>query len=238
VSRESKHLCVNLRLILERSIYFLPVAPGVSENHLPSQLIFNALVAEHQLEPLASWTLSHTLFRESNLEPNTPTSSSPGQLQVLALSHHGGNSYIAITRTNATKSSNETETSKTTIISVPTGSGNEEFTAMMMTRFTSSWSRRQTVQVSNGQAFEAGSFVIRFGDLRELRTGQGGTQQVRGTVVEIAVDDDFGEEAEPAIREAWSQLDVQGAKEYLQRSSNAEEFGNLQRWLEALRSRA
>lgn len=206
---------------------------NVTENSLPSQAIFNSLVALHHLEPLPNWSLDHRLFRESGLGA---TQSATGYLQLLTLSHHDGNSYIGISK--AEKGGADASTGPATIVAVPTGSGSEEFSQLMVSRFAPLWQRRQMTVVNNGQAYEVGAFVIRFGEIREAKQGQGGVQQVRGTIIEVECSGDGGNKMEESIQEFWGELGFPEAKGFFSKFAQDDGFGHVRRWLEAMRLRA
>lgn len=95
----------------------------------------------------------------------------------------------------------------------------------------------QSVQISNGQAFEAGDFRVRLG---EVRQGQGGASQGRGTIIELewmGGDQNDWETAEGIIGGFWKGLDVQGARELIKVAGVEEGFSNVRQWCEVLRLR-
>jgi hypothetical protein len=126
------------------------------------------------------------------------------------------------------------------MITIPAGPGGEEFTQLLVSRFGPLWTRRQVLQVSNGQAYEVGDFVVRFGEVREIRQGQGGVQHIRGTVAQItwAGDEVDISTAEASIREFWNELQIPGAKEFTKVAGLDLGFGEVRQWLEVMRLRA
>jgi hypothetical protein len=126
------------------------------------------------------------------------------------------------------------------IISMPSGPPTGEFVQLLASRFGPLWAQRQAVYVSNGQAYDAGDFRIRFGDVRQ---GQGSTQQARGTVVEVEwKPEDSGsvrlEAAEALIKGFWDALEIKGAKEYLEVPGvEKEDMADVRQWCEAMRLR-
>ncbi|MCJ1440087.1 MAG: hypothetical protein MMC23_000569 [Stictis urceolatum] len=181
--------------------------------------------------------MEHRLFRETNLGKDTATVGALGYLQMLTLSHLNTRNCIAISKAGSVTKGGET-LKEATVIAVPPGMGNEEFHAMITSRFTPLWQKRQVTQISNGQAHEVGSFKIRFGEVREVKAGQGAVGLVRGTLFEITADDEVKGSAELAIRQFWSELDIANAKEFMQNSGLDDGFGAQRVWLEALRIRA
>ena len=94
---------------------------------------------------------------------------------------------------------------------------------------------RQVLQVSNGQVFEIGDFLIRIGEVR-----QGGTQQVRGTICEIewtSGDESDWVTGEEVIKSFWAALDMKGTREYIKVPGTGDEFSNIRQWCGALRLR-
>ena len=92
--------------------------------------------------------------------------------------------------------------------------------------------------VTNGQAFGVGDFIIRYG---ELKQGQGSTQQMRGTLVEIewtGGDDGDWETSEAVIQGFWKDLEVNGAKSFIRVPGVDMDHANLRQWFDALRLRA
>ena len=108
---------------------------------------------------------------------------------------------------------------------------------LMISRFGPLWTQRQSVQIGNGQAFEAGDFRVKLG---EVKQGQGGASQARGTIVELewmGGDQDDWETAEGVIGAFWKGLDVQGARELIKVAGVQEGFSNVRQWCEVLRFR-
>ena len=159
-------------------------------------------------------------------------------LQILTLSHHPGRARVAIITTNASSSSgSEASSDPATIVAIPAPQGSNEFVQLISSRLVPLWSPRHALQVSNGQAWELGDFVIRFG---EVKQGQGGSQQIRGTVVEIewrAGEPDDWETAEQDIKSFWTHLDIPGAREFIKVPGFDHDSANVRQWLEALRLR-
>ena len=225
---------------MRTSLFFIPVTPSTTADNLPSHAIFRTLVKTHSLEPLPKWSLEHRLFRDTSQPSNAAAADqSKGfrtrYLQLVSLSHRPGNTYLAITDTYAVAAGGvESSSDPVTVVTIPASSA-PDFTQLMISRFGPLWVQRQVVYVQNGQAFELGEFVIRFGDVRQ---GQGGAQQIKGTVVEIestSGEDDAGE----AIREFWTQLNVPGAKEFISVPGLAAvPEPVVQQWCDAMRLRA
>jgi TATA-binding related factor (TRF) of subunit 20 of Mediator complex len=227
-------------LTVNASIFFLPATSSVSEHLLPSQLLFSRLVAEHNPEPLTPWTLEHRLFRETTYGSDPQKQSSPGLLQLLTLSYRSGHSYLGITKPSAVGSGvSDSALGPATIISVPSSPAADEFVQLIASRFGALWTRRQVLQVTNGQSYEVENFTVRFGEVREMKQGQGGVQHIRGTVVEVKW---IGKEAKSSktesIRRFWRDLNIAGAKEYIADVDSDQGLGDVQRWLSAMRLRA
>ena len=159
-------------------------------------------------------------------------------LQILSLSHHPGRSHVATTAIKTTSAGgSEMVADPATIASIPAPPGCDEFVQLISTRLLPLWTPRHVLQVINGQAYEIGDFAIRFG---EVKQGQGGSQQIRGTIVEIewrAGDTDDWETAEQVIRAFWAQVDIEGAKEFINVPGVDQGSANARQWFEAMRLR-
>ena len=220
------------------------------------QVIIDRLETHYCLHSLSRWSLEHRLFRETSRQGSaeasfggeSPKAHEPRYLQVLHLSYHPDCSYLAVTRAHslselaaatpaASSSKIEDDREHATIIAIPSGSQTEEFVQLMLSRFGPLWTQRQVLQVVNGQAFEAGDFRVKVG---ELRQGQGGSQQSRGVVTElewITGDENDWSSAEAIIVGFWEGLDVKGAKGYLRSPGDGSGFNTVRQWCEALRTR-
>ncbi len=199
------------------------------------------------------------MFRETpspSLPPSTQTALAIDEkskplgarfLQVLALSHRPGRSYVAISTTHASsKTRAGTPASSTvsadssgepaTIISIPSGPQTEEFVQLMVSKFGPLWTQRQTLVLGNGQAFEIGDYRVRLGEIR-----QGATSLGRGVVGEVEWvgegDEEDWENAEGIIRPFWDQLCVVGARECFQVPGMNQGNGTVRQWCEILRLR-
>ncbi len=163
------------------------------------------------------------------------------------MSHHPGRSYVAITTTHTpaqtragtpTSSTVSTEGSgePATIISIPSGPQSEEFVQLIVSKFGPLWTQRQTLVLSNGQAFEIGDYRIRIGELR-----QGATSLGRGVVVEVewtgGWEEEGWENGELAIKSFWDQSHVADAKEFFQVPGIERGCGTVRQWCEMLRFR-
>ena len=222
-------------------------------------MILDRIKKCYNINPLPRWSLEHRLFREtlrpstSEIVPSVDSSKSLGlrYLQVLSLSTNPERSYIAITTTYppsqtragtpATLSSGggggESNGEPALVIAIPSGSQSEEFIQLMISRFGPLWTQRQTLHVSNGQAFEAGDLRVKIG---EVRQGQGGAQQGKGVIVEIewAGGDEYHlSTAEGVIGAFWKKIDIKGARECMRVPGVEQDFSNVRQWCEALRLR-
>ena len=220
------------------------------------QVIIDRLETQYYLHSLSRWSLEHRLFRETSRQGSTeasfdgesPKTHEPRYLQVLHLSHHPDCSYLAVTRGHssseiaagtpaASNSKIENDREHAAIIAIPSGNQTEEFVQLMLSRFSPLWTQRQVLQVVSGQAFEAGDFRVKVG---ELRQGQGGSQQSRGVVAElewISGDESDWSSAEAIIVGFWEGLDVKGAKGYIRSPGVGSGFNTVKQWCEALRIR-
>ena len=212
--------------------------------------------AQHRLNALPRWTLEYRLFRETSRSGIAEVSLSGENskaheiryLQLLRLSHHPDQSYLAVTTahmssetsistptTSSSRSINNEE--RTTIVTIPPGGQTEDFVQMMFSKFGLLWTQRQILQVNNGQAFEAGDFRVKVG---EVRQGQGSSQQSKGLIVELewmSGNENDWAFAEPIIMGFWKGLEIRGAKEYLWNQEFIGGFGTIIQWCEALRVR-
>ena len=210
---------------------------------------------QYDLRPLPRWSLEHRLFRATQNGPSTiglsaeevARSQSARYLQVLSISYQAPQSYVAITTTlptsqtragtpATTSSGGESAGEPANIISIPSGAQSENFIQLVLSRFGPLWTQRQSLSVSNGQAFEVEDFRIRLG---EVRQGQGGAQQNRGVIVEVewAGGDDDWDAIEDEIRAFWTGLDFKGAREYIRVPGIEKNLGNIRQWCEAIRLR-
>ncbi|MCJ1388824.1 hypothetical protein MMC18_001674 [Xylographa bjoerkii] len=238
-------------------VYFLPASSNVTSADGSSyQTVLTRLKSQYNISPLGRWTLDHRLFRGTPLEgiayENLSEDGSKGQasryLQMLYISTRPKYSYVVATTTSmpsqtragtpATSSSNgESAGEPAKVFSIPSGSQSEDFIHLIVARMGPLWMPRQVLQVNNGQVFEIGDFRVRIG---EVRQGQGGIQQVRGTICEIEWTS--GEESdwvtgEDVVKSFWSALNIRGAREYIRVSGMDEGFGNIRQWCDALRLR-
>ena len=184
---------------------------------------------------------------ETSSEDGTKGQSSR-YLQMLYISTRPQYSYVVTTSTTvpsqtragtpATSSSGGESTSeRANVFSIPAGPQSEDFIHLVVARMGPLWIPRQVLQVSNGSVFEIGDFRIRIG---EVRQGQGGTQQVRGSICEIewiSGDDSEGVTGEDVIKSFWTALEIRGAREYTTVVGIDDGFGNVRQWCEALRLR-
>lgn len=238
------------------SLFSFPTTATASADPSPSQIILERLTARYNLNPLPRWALEHRLFRETAKATSFEASSGDDgpkpqrhrYLQVLNLSYQPERSYVAITTTYASSqiqagtpatssSGGESSGDSATVVAMPSGIQSEEFVQLMISRFGPLWTQRHNVQISNGQAFEAGDFRIRLG---EVKQGHGGAPQGRGTIVEIEWmdgDHDDWETAEGVIRGFWKGLDIPGARELIKVAGIEEGFSNARQWCEVLRLR-
>ena len=93
------------------------------------------------------------------------------------------------------------------------------------------------LQVINGQAFEAGDFRVRLG---ELKQGQGSSQQSKGMIAELewmAGSENDRASAESVVKEFWKGLEIRGAKEYMRGLGTSTGLNTIGQWYEALRTR-
>lgn len=165
----------------------------------------------------------------------------------MSISSHPDRSYVGVTSTQniapngagipSVKSvEDESAGDRAAIITIPSGVQSDEFIQLMASRFGPLWTPRQVLQVVGGHAYEVGDFRVRFGDVRQ---GQGGAQQIRGTVIEIESSiDASSSDAEEAIKSFWASLGIKGAKEYTKSAGPKYGLNDIGLWFEAMRSRA
>ncbi|KAI4158826.1 MAG: hypothetical protein LQ342_007123 [Letrouitia transgressa] len=239
------------------SLYYLPT---VSAEISPLAEVLNRLTTQYNPNPLPRWSLDHRLFRgtpnpstsnQNSLAGNEKTNSASARyLQVLNLSHHPGQSYVAITSTTGPSQTragtpassiagSETSSELATVITIPAGAQSEEFIQLLTSKFGPLWQLRQNLTLTNGYAFEVGEVNVRAG---EIKQGYGGTQLVRGVVVEVECRDgqqqherDYNENK---IRSFWEGLNIKGARECSQVPRVDELFVSVRQWCDILRIRA
>ena len=226
------------------SIFFIPATASTTSDNPLSLLIFAHLAALYNLDPRPRWNLEHRLYRETATAVNSVSPLEKSKLpptrylQILNLSHHPGRSSAAITSmSQASGSGPKTSAEPAVVVSIPASLETEEFVRLISTRLVPLWTPRHALQVSNGQAYEVGDFIIRFG---EVKQGQGGAQQIKGTIVELecfAGDVEDWETAELDIKAFWAQLDIKGAKEFIRVQGLDQGSSNARQWFEALRLR-
>lgn len=171
-------------------------------------------------------------------------------LQLLALSHRPGRSYIVISAPQAQTRAGTPASSvgdgagsegPATVIAIPSGLQSEEMLQLVVGKLSPLWSHRQTLLVGNGLAFEMEDFRVRVGEMRQGQT------LVKGTVVEVewlaAADEDSEEEsdcdtAQLVIRAFWDTLGIDGAKEIMRvPGSGNKGFDLVNQYCQLLRSR-
>ena len=246
------------------TLYFLPAS---SPDSNPTQDIVAKLTSFYDPSPLPSWTLSHRIFRESpstqspaQSSPvltngvNKAKTSGPRFLQILTLSHHAPQTYVAITSTHAASqtrvgtpaSSNigaeAASGEPATIVSIPAGPSSEEFIQLIVSKFGPLWQQRQILSAGHGHAFEIGDFRVRVGELRQ--SGSGGGQMGKGAVCEVSW---VGEEAEQGkesweageavVKGFWEGLALRGAREVYWVPGLGDGEGTVRQWCELLRPR-
>lgn len=169
-------------------------------------------------------------------------------LQVVSLSTHPRNNYVAITTTwvplqtragtPATSSSGgEGGGEPASIIAIPAGPQSEDFVQLVIARLGPLWTLRQVLQVSQGYAFELDEFRVRLG---EVKQGQGTSQQTKGVIVEVEwlSGEEYGwAAAEEAIRSFWATFGIKGARNHITVPGLGDAFGNIRQWCEALKLR-
>ncbi|MCJ1481706.1 hypothetical protein MMC06_001865 [Schaereria dolodes] len=247
-------------LIEKPSVFFVPTSSSsITSENSGFKTILARLTSHYTAVPLSRWTLDHRLFRDGTSHAIPVANASMTEesvklnnlryLQILSLSHHPGQTHLAISTTYplsqthagtpATSSSgSHGSTEPATIVSIPSGGHSEEMLQLMVSRLGPLWMQRHVLQVSNGQAFEIGNFRVRIG---EVKQGQGGAQQVRGVIIGIEwtarEEYDWGV-TEGVVKAFWDVLDIKGAREYIRVAGVEENFGSIRQWCEGLRLRA
>ena len=233
-------------------LFFLPT---VSTDTTPLPAVLDSILTQYNPTPLPRWTLEHRLFKETpkqneNGEPR-PTQA-PRYLQLLNLSHHPEFSYITTITTQTPQQQSQAPTPASSaagfegsgepavVTAIPSGPSTEAFFNLLVSKFGPLWTQRQSLCVTNGQAFDiAGNFRVLIG---EVKQGLQGTQLGRGVVVEVQWLDDEGEEqwdeGEEVIRAFWASLGLKGAKECLHVAGKEDGFVNVRQWCEILRLRS
>lgn len=169
-------------------------------------------------------------------------------LQVLSLSTYPRSCYIVLTTTSVLSQTRagtpatsggvgESGGEPANIIAVPAGPQSEDFIQLVVARLGPLWTLRQVLQVSQGYAFEVDDFRVRLG---EVKQGQGGSQQIKGVIIEVewlSAGENEWTTAEEVIKSFWSTLDIKGARDYIKPPGLGENFGSIRLWCEALRLR-
>ena len=129
-----------------------------------------------------------------------------------------------------------------TLVSIPAGPQSEEFSQLVVSKFTPLWQQRQILNVAHGYAFEVGDFRVRIGELRQGGSGIG-AQTNRGTIVEVQFvgkeegEGEDWEEGEAIIDGFWDGLGVKGARKVFWVPGLGEGDGSVRQWCEILRIR-
>jgi len=169
-------------------------------------------------------------------------------LQVLSLSTHPHNNYVALTTasvpsqtragTPATSSSGcESGSEPASIIAIPAGPQSEDFIQLVIARLGPLWTLRQVLQVNQGYAFELDEFRVRLG---ELKQAQGSSQQTKGVIVEVewlSKGENGWSTAEEAIKSFWATFGIKGARDHISVPGLGDGLENIRQWCEALRLR-
>jgi len=187
---------------------------------------------------------------------------------VLHLSHHGQKAFVAVDGHGAAKSNPANDTSgkaamatasgmADTVITIPL-SQRDQFYDLIKTKMGALWTPRMTLQVLNGAAFEAGDYIVRMGELKQV----GSQQIIRGVVVciqskpspeqdnetvdKMKVDDSttHGQDESTkvrrdAVRDFWKKFGVvEGTKEAFCASQPGDDgFAEVRLWCSVLRLR-
>ena len=231
------------------SIYFLPTTP--SENS-PLPGLINRITANYTCTPLQRWVLEHRLFRDA---PNQAIASSavdekpkpgPRYLQMLALSHYPGHSFIAVTRTQAASQtragtpasshiSADGSGESATLISIPSGPQSDDFLHLVGSKMGPIWMQRPTLSVSNGLSYRMGEYRVRLG---EVRQGAGSGAQLKGIAVELewtGAEEGEWEIGEAAIRAFWDTVGLKKGRGVVQIAGWEKGMGTVRQWIEVLR---
>lgn len=124
---------------------------------------------------------------------------------------------------------------------------NDAFLQLLLGKLGALWAPRAAVQVPVGIGYDLGDFTVRLGELKAV-----GAQAVsRGFVVCIAAVGEIGQgdeeppavmdeaavaDAQELVREVWSGLGVEGAREAITRDPGDAD-GEVKLWCEVLRLR-
>ncbi|MCJ1261930.1 hypothetical protein MMC22_001799 [Lobaria immixta] len=233
-------------------LYFLPTTP--SENS-PLPGLVNRITANYTCAPLLPrWSLEHRLFRETPnpalgpLAVDEKPKPGPRYLQMLALSHHPAQSYVAVTTTQAASqtragtpaSSNfsaEGSGEPATLVCIPPGPPSDDFLHLVSSRMGPMWMQRPILSVSNGLGYRVGDYRIRLG---EVRQGAGSGAQLKGIAVEVewaGAEEGEWEMGEPAIRAFWEALGMKKGRGIVQVAGMEKGNGSARQWFEVLRSK-
>jgi hypothetical protein len=181
------------------------------------------------------------LFRSVEANDQTP----PRFQHILHLRHRPGKAFIAVSQS---KANNGEAATQDHVITIPS-SQIEAFTTLLRDRFAALWTPRASLRVTGGLTYDAGEFVIRLGELRQMGGGQ---QHLRAVLCSIetkttSASEDQGanqdhEVAKAVLSDAWKSIGVDGGKEffaaYATEQAAEEGFDEARLWCEVLRLRA
>ncbi|KAL8939120.1 MAG: hypothetical protein Q9216_003533 [Gyalolechia sp. 2 TL-2023] len=201
---------------MSTNIHFLPTTSADSS---PLPDLINRLTTYYNPSVLPRWSLRQSLFRSTPARPtaNDEQKSSPRSLQIVSLPDYPNDSHVAITPSApATPLDNTSNEPVATVVSIPSGPSTDEFIQLLTSKLGPLWQQRQLLTVVDGSTFEVGDIRIRAG---ELRQGLGGSQLVRGVVVEVThkgrVDEKLDRTAgEKLIKAFWEELGMKGGREF------------------------
>ena len=231
------------------------------------EALTDRLLKQHNPTPLGRWQLEHRLLRSTDAPATTDPKAQPRCQDFLTLSHHGGRAFVAIDGAAPTSSSNSTDTGTSAgariadaVIAVPVTQRDALF-ALVENKMAALWTTRMRLGVPSGGAYDAGAYVVRLGELKQMAAQatmraivacvqsaasevSGGasattaTAKSNGDAANGADEQGNNMKTKEAVRSFWKSFGVDGAKEYFYiPTENDDGFGEVRLWCEVLRLR-
>ncbi|QDS74915.1 hypothetical protein FKW77_004142 [Venturia effusa] len=205
--------------------------------------IKSRLISRFDPELLGNWSLDHFLFRSVEQDENKPQRFQ----HILRLGHRPGEAFVAV---NQARDKGDASSTKDHVITIPSNQLSS-FTTLLRDRFVSLWTPRVSLRVTSGQAYRAGEFVVRIGELRQT----GGQQPLRGVVCSIETkvastsggqepnqDHEVHDVEKTVLLETWKRIGEDGAKEVFDAYATDEKceagFDEARLWCSILQLRA
>lgn len=129
------------------------------------------------------------------------------------------------------------------MIAVPAGQ-RDGLRALVESKMAGLWTARARLAVLGGAVYEAGEFVVRVGELRQVGGAQSAVRAVVACVQRggegdgMALAEEDTQKQKEAVRTFWKSFGFESAKEYFYiPTADDDGFGEIRLWCEVLRLR-